>query len=209
MLSEHIGCSILLKLFGFFGKNLTFPILNNCKKLKPVHATTDCPVTESKPTLQNLRSSQNADYEGVNNQVAVNPFQKKCHTNNNKVCEELDPYFDQMTELYVPRRTRLRQYLAPWIIGRTSSHLKQLKMQKYLLERKPARYQNQQIQNLENLVTDSSDGARNEYQEKLLSARNFDALFQHLNCLNESPAYRISSSAATSAAQISMSKFTC
>ena len=60
-------------------------------------------------------------------------------------------------------------------------------MQKALIERKPTSYRKQQVQKLENLVTDSSEPDRKENQEKLLSTRNTDAIFRHLKCQNKSP----------------------
>ena len=103
------------------------------------------------------------------------------------MCEELHQYLDQMIVVYVPRRTRHRQCLAPWITSHTSNLLKQLKTEKALLERKFNSYRKQQVQKLENLVTDLSEQDRKEYQEKLLSTRNTDAIFKHLKCLNKSP----------------------
>ena len=103
------------------------------------------------------------------------------------MCRELYQYLDQMMKVYVPRRTRHRQCLAPWITSHTSNLLKQLKTEKALLERKPTSYRKQQVHKLKNLVTDLSEEYRKEYQEKLLSTRNTDAIFKHLKCLNKSP----------------------
>ena len=85
-----------------------------------------------------------------------------------------------MIEVYVPRRTRHRQCLAPWITSYTSNLLKQLKTEKALLERKSTSYRKQQVHKIENAVTDFSEQDRKEYQEKLLSTRNTDATFKHL-----------------------------
>ena len=103
------------------------------------------------------------------------------------MCKELYQYLDQMTEVYVPRRTRHRQCLAPWITSHTSNLLEQLKTEKAWLERKPTSYRKQQVHKLENLVTDFSEQYRTECQEKLLSTRNTDGIFKHLKCLNKSP----------------------
>ena len=92
-----------------------------------------------------------------------------------------------MIEVYVPRRTRHRQCLAPWITSHTSNLLKQLKTEKALIERKPTSYRQQQVHKLENLVTDLSEQDLKKYQEKLLSTRNTDAISKQLKCLNKSP----------------------
>ena len=168
-------------------KDLSFPTLYDCTNHMAVHTTLECPVTQSKPAPQNFRSFGNADYAGINNYPAVNPFQPICHTNINKMCKELYQYLDQMIEVYVPRRTQPRQCLAPWITSHTSNLLKQLKTENALLKRKPISYRKQQVHKLENLVTDFSEQDRKEYQEKLLSTRNTDATLKHLKFLNKSP----------------------
>ena len=101
--------------------------------------------------------------------------------------EELYQYLDQMLEVYVPRRTRHRKCLAPWITSHTSNLLKQLKTEKALIGSKPTSYRKQQVHKLENLVTNFSEQDWKEYQENLLSTRNTDAIFKHLKCLNKSP----------------------
>ena len=100
---------------------VSFSILYDITNHEAVHTTLECPVTESKPALQNFRSFGNADYEGINNCLAVNPFQPICHTNINKMCEELYQYLDQVIEGNVPRQIRHRQFLAPWITSHTSN----------------------------------------------------------------------------------------
>ena len=103
------------------------------------------------------------------------------------MCEELYQYLDQTIGVYVPRRTRQRQCLAPWINSHTSNLFKQLKTENALLERKPTSCRKQQVHELEELVTDFPEQDRKDYQEKLLSTRNTDTIFKHLKCLNKSP----------------------
>ena len=168
-------------------KDLSFPTLYNCTSHEAVHTTLECPVTQSKPALQNFRNFGNADDEGINNYLAVNPFQPICQTNTNKMLEELYQYLDQLIEVHVPRRTWHRHGLEPWITSHTSNLLKQLKTEIAFLERKPTSYWKQQVHKLETPVTNLSDQVRKEYQEKLLSTRNTVALFKHLKRLNKSP----------------------
>ena len=86
-----------------------------------------------------------------------------------------------------PKTDTAKQCLASWITSHTSNLLKLLKTEKALLERKPTSYRKEQVHKLGNLVTDLSKQERKEYQEKLLSTRNTDAIFKHLKCLNKSP----------------------
>ena len=141
----------------FLRKKIPFPNLYDCRKHGASHNTSECPVTESKPALQNFRKFGNADDEGINNYLVVTPFHPICHTNNNKICGDVYKNLDQVIEIYVPTRARHRQCLTPWIISHTCKILKQLNTQKSLFEGKLTSYRKQQFQKLENSVTDSSE----------------------------------------------------
>ena len=184
-------------------------MLHYCKNHEAVHTTLESSVTESKPALQIFRSFGNADYEGINSYFAVTPLQPICHSNINKICEELYQYLDEMIRINVPRRTRHKQCLAPWISSHTSNLLKHLKTKKVLLERKSTSYRKQQVQKLGNLVTNSSEQDRREYKEKLLSTRTIDAIFKHLNCLNKSPSLLKIMISFNISSTVSLKKLTC
>ena len=119
-----------------------------------------------------------------------NPFQRICHTNVNTTCEEFCQYVDKVVETYLPRRTRHRQSRPPWISAFTSNLMKKLKTQKKILERKPTSYRKAAVMKLENLVTESTEADRKNYQENLMSTGNTDVIFKHLNSLNKSPIFQ-------------------
>ena len=92
-----------------------------------------------------------------------------------------------MIEIYVPRRTPPQTMSSTIDYQPQSNLLKHLKTQKTLLARTPTSCRKQQVHKLEKHSTDSSEQDRVEYHEKLLSTRNTDAIFKHLNCLNKYP----------------------
>ena len=57
--------------------------------------------------------------------------------------------------------------------------MKKLKTQKRLLERKPTSYRKAPVMKLANLVTESAEAERQDYQENLMSTRNTDVIFEH------------------------------
>ena len=67
------------------------------------------------------------------------------------------------------------------------SYEKTEKTQKKLLVKKPTSYQKAAVMKLENLVTESAEADRKDYQENLMSTRNTDVIFKHLKSLNKSP----------------------
>ena len=171
----------------FVGKDHSFTRTYDCTDHDAIHLSIECPVTEPKPVPQSFRSFGNADYDGMNKFLEDNPFPPICHTNVNTMCEELYQYVDKVVETYVPRRTRHRQGLPPWISAFTSNLMKKLKTQKRLLERKPTSYRKAAVMKLENLVTESAEADRKDYQEYLMSTRNTDVIFKHLKSVNKSP----------------------
>ena len=173
--------------FPFAEKDQSFPRTYDCTDHDAIHLSIECPVTEPKSVLQSIRSFGNADYNGMNKFLKEKPFQLICHTNVNKMCEDFYQYVDKVVETYVPRRTRHRQSLPPWISAFTSNLMKKLKTQKRLLERKPTSYRKAAVMRLENLVTESAEADRKDYQENLMSTRNTDVIFKHLKSLNKPP----------------------
>ena len=122
----------------------------------------------------------------MNEAMRSAPFDSICHTNIDKMTEELYKYFDSIIERHVPRRTFHRQQLPPWITRSTSHLIKQLGTQKRLLSRKPTSYRKTAVTNLENIVFSACETDRKNYQEELMGSRNTDGIFKHLKSLKKS-----------------------
>ena len=150
-------------MFCFFGKRPIFSLSIRFHKLRGNLRHVKIPCHHGKPTLLNLKRFGNADRERFNNYHVVNPFQPICHGNINKVCEEIYQYLDQMMKFFVPMRTWHRQGPALWINSHTSKLLKLPKTKNTLLDRKPSSDGKQQIQKLENPVTDFWGHDRKNY----------------------------------------------
>ncbi|XP_075262534.1 uncharacterized protein LOC142354154 [Convolutriloba macropyga] len=164
-----------------------FSSIYDCSDLKSTQLTLECPSQDAKETLGNFRSFGNADYESINKILSTEPFKPVCFTNINNICEEFYQYMDQIFEVYVPKRTRHRQSLPPWISSFTSYNMKRLQTQKRLLSEKPTSYRKQEVLKLENQLIESSEPDRIEYQEKIMRAGNTGTIFKHLKSLKKSP----------------------
>ena len=96
----------------------------------------------------------------------------------------------QIFEVHVPKRTRNRQSLPPWISRSfTSYNMKRLQTQKRLLSEKPTSYLKQEVLKLENQLIESAELDRIEYQEKIMRARNTGTIFKNLKSLKKSPSF--------------------
>ena len=123
----------------------------------------------------------------INNNLSTEPFKPVCFTNIDNMCEEFYQYMDQIFEIHVPKRTRHRQKLPPWISSFTSYNMKRLQTQKWLLSEKPTSYRKQEVLKLENQLIESSELHRIEYQEKIMRASITGTIFKHLKSLKKSP----------------------
>ena len=95
----------------------------------------------SKNTIRNImddidatKSRGNADYDAINEHLVEKSFQPICYTNIAKMCEEFTGYLDGIFDLYVPKRTRHRKSLPPWIFCGTPNLITKLRTQKRLFE---------------------------------------------------------------------------
>ena len=157
----------------------------DCSDHNAIMLSIECTVSEPKPYLENFRSFGNADFEGINNFINENPFEPVCHTNINKMHEEYTQYLDEIIKSFVPLRTRHRQSLPPWITSSTSNLIKKLQTKRQSCILKPTNYRRQQVKLFENLVTESSEVDRKNYQEELFRTRNTNVIFKHLKNLNK------------------------
>ena len=103
----------------------------DCTLHEVFHLSQECLVTECQRVLQNFRSLVNADYDGLNDYLLKTPFEHICYTNITKMYNELHQYLDKAIEMNVPRRSRPRQRLPPWISNFTSNLMKKLNRQRF------------------------------------------------------------------------------
>ena len=145
-------------------KDKSFSQVHDCSDHDAIHLTLDCPTRKLKPVIENFRSFGSADFDGINEYMINNPFEPTCFSNINNMVDELYEYFENMINVYVPRRTRHRQSLSPSINRTTSSLIKKLSF----VKKKPTSYGKRIVTELQSLVTESSESDRIEYQEKLM-----------------------------------------
>ena len=99
-----------------------------------IRLSLESPVTETKPLIQNFKSFGNADFDAINEHLVEKPFQAICCTTINKMSEEFTRYLDEIFDFCVPKRTRHRQSLPPWISCGTSNLINKLKTQTFIGE---------------------------------------------------------------------------
>ena len=71
--------------------------------------------------------TKSVDYNEIKKSIQSEPFSPVCHTNINRMCEELYDYLENLANQHVPRKTRRRQSLPPWIKPSTSNIMNKLR----------------------------------------------------------------------------------
>ena len=120
----HRNCLVHAQRDEFFDKQY------DCSDHQSINLNVEIEHQEAKPVIDKYRSFGKADFEGINNAMADKVFNPICYTNIDKTCQELYDYFENLLEIYMPRRTAHRQQLPSWITQSTSNLMKKLNTQK-------------------------------------------------------------------------------
>ena len=72
--------------------------------------------------------------------IKIADFKPVCYTNINTMCEEMYDFFDKVVQATIPKKTRHRQSLPPWIAPKTSNLMKNLNTQRKLVAKKNQRH---------------------------------------------------------------------
>ena len=119
--------------------------------------------------------------------IKIADFKPVCYTNINNLCEEMYDFFDKVAEAKIPKRTRHRQSLPPWITPSTSNLMKKMNTQRKIVANKPTSYRKNIARNFPNVLTEAAEIDRCNYQEIIMSTSDTSVIFKHLKSLNKSP----------------------
>ena len=166
-------------------KDNDFTKVYNITNHHAVKMRLECLHHQQKPIFEKYRSYGRADYQKMIDVMSTRPFSPVCHTNIDNMYSELCQYTENLIQKCVPLRTRPRQEMPPWVTPSTSNLINKLKTQKKVhLERSTA-YRRNNVSKLENVVLENCEIDRLNYPEELISSRNTEELFKHLNYLNK------------------------
>ena len=126
------------------------------------------------------------DYNKIKKSKLSEPFSPVCHTNINRMCEELYDYLENLVSQHVPRRTRRRQSLPPLVTSSTPNIMNKLRTQTRIYKLKPTSCCRNLILSLEKMVKEAVEEDRLNYQEKVISTRNTHLIFKHFKSLKKS-----------------------
>ena len=82
------------------------------------------------PAVTNFYSFGSGDYDRIVGAMKDRPFNPQCYTN----VDNMYNYLTDLIDTHIPKRTKYRQSLPPWITPGTSHQMKTLNTQKRLLE---------------------------------------------------------------------------
>ena len=117
-----------------------FSKIYNCSDHKAISILLECPHHVVKVAIENFRSFGSVDDNEIKKSILSETFSPVSHTNINRMCEEPYDYLENLENQHVPRRTRRRQSLPPWIMSSTLSIMNKLRTQTRIYNLKPTCY---------------------------------------------------------------------
>ena len=136
------------------------------------------------PAMTNFYSFGSGDYDLIVGAMKDRPFSPQCYTNVDNMYNELQDYLTDFIDTHIPKRTKYRQSLPPWITPSASHQMKMLNTQKRLLEKRPTSYRKNKVLKLESQITELCEHDRISYQEKIFGSRNCGQIYKHLKHIN-------------------------
>ena len=76
------------------------------------------------PAMTNFYSFGSGDYDRIVGAMKDRPFNPQFYTNVDNMFNELQDYLTDLIDTHVPKRTKYRQSLPPWITPSTSHQMK-------------------------------------------------------------------------------------
>ena len=111
----------------------------------------ECRHVDPKAIIENFRSFRIADCTQMSEVMITKLFRATCHPNNFRMSGETYPYFEELIEFCLPRRTRHRESLPPWVSSNTSNLLKRLETKERLSLENPTSYRKRDVEDLRSL----------------------------------------------------------
>ena len=84
--------------------------------------------------------------------IKIADIKPVCYTNINNMCEEMYDFFDKVAQATIPKKTRHRQSLPPWITPSLSNLMKKLNTQRKLVANKPESCRKNILRKFQNVV---------------------------------------------------------
>ena len=165
----------------------SFKALYDCSDRLPVVWSLEIDYQQEQRTKERYYSFTKADFDSMLCHRSSNPLQPLCFSNANNMYNELQDYAMTLIDNLVPRRTRFRQSLPPWIAAATSNNMKRLNTQRIKLATRPTTYKNNKVRAREAEVLENCEADRIAYQERVFGTRNTNEIFRHLKYINKAP----------------------
>ena len=121
------------------------------------------------------------DFNALSNYITCNPFVTKCWSNTSVLAYYWQTWLHGAISAIVPKRTRHRAKLNPWISPQSSNLMKKIET----IERNP-RPGAEKILTLKSKLNDQLDRDLATYQEELANSRSSEALFKNFRMLRRS-----------------------
>ena len=153
---------------------------------KPIVTTIDLEKEETQFAVTDINYAFNkADWDELNKSILQEPFQPYCYSNVDELLKQWYEWLWKKIEKLIPRITKHRSQLPPWISNVTSNLRNKLKTRK---KRKSVTLSKLiKLKRLEKPIKFESEKDLAEYEKSVFEGRTFSKIQKYLKCVRKTP----------------------
>ena len=153
---------------------------------KPIVTTIDLEKEETQFAVTDIKYAFNkADWDELNKSILQEPFQPYCYSNVDELLKQWYEWLWKKIKKLIPRITKHRSQLPPWISNVTSNLMNKLKTRK---KRKSVTLSKLiKLKRLEKPIKFESEKDLAEYEKSIFEGRTFSKIQKYLKCVRKTP----------------------
>ena len=148
-----------------------------------VNISTDISTKPPPPKVQH--AYHKTDWQKMNAYIGEHPFSPFCYSNIDELVTQWYNWLQAIIDTHIPRVTKHRAQLPPWVSPPTSHQIKMLNTMKRKYERKPHLTQLLKIKRKEKDIRDQMLSDQTAYEEKLFKGKRMSDMQKYLKSLHK------------------------
>ena len=148
-----------------------------------VNMSTDISTKPPPPKVQH--AYHKTDWQKMNAYIGEHPFSPFCYSNIDELVTQWYNWLQAIIDTHIPRVTKHRAQLPPWVSPPTSHQIKMLNTMKRKYERKPHLTQLLKIKRKEKDTRDQMLSDQTAYEEKLFKGKRMSDMQKYLKSLHK------------------------
>ena len=153
----------------------------------PITTTVDSLCAPAKVPTREVFLYKRVDWDSFSDFIAHNPFIPNCYSNIDVLLSDLYSWLYKCIRLNVPRLTKHRMELAPWVSQRTSNLMKRLITQERKLMLRHSLQRERKVNEMRSLLQDCLNEDQSKFELETFADRNFSKIHKYFKSTKKSP----------------------